>query len=67
MTFKLNYNYYLAIFGTNDLYANLKCWIELLVLKSNTWNHLTMCKQISFRIVTYKQFIYKSYIFDIYV
>ena len=23
------------------------CWIELLVFKSNTWNHLTVCKQIS--------------------
>ena len=23
-----------------------KCWIELFVFDSNTWNHLTVCKQM---------------------
>ena len=26
---------------------NALCWIELLVLESNTWNHLTVRKQMS--------------------
>ena len=36
--------------------------LELLVLDSNTWNYLTVCKQVSsgFKInVTYKLFYYK--------
>ena len=40
--------------------------IELLVLDSSTWNHLTVCKQMSSgsfeNNVTYKLFTYKSYI-----
>ena len=39
--------------------------IELLVLDNNTWNHLTVCKQISSSSfknnVTDKRFVYKSY------
>ena len=41
--------------------------IELLVLDGNTWNNLTVCKQMSsdsFRNnITYKIFIYKLYIY----
>ena len=39
------------------------------MLYNNTWNHLTVCKQISFgsfKNVIYKQF-YESYIFNIYM
>ena len=40
--------------------------IELLVLNNNTWNHLTMCKQMSSGLfknkVSYKLFSYKSYL-----
>ena len=39
--------------------------IELLLLDSNTWNYLTMCKQMIsglFKNVSYKLFIYKLYI-----
>ena len=38
--------------------------IELLVLDRNTWNHLTVCKEMSFDLfknVTSKLFTYKSY------
>ena len=41
--------------------------IELLVLDSNTWNYLTVCKQMTsglFKDVIYKQFVYKSYTFN---
>ena len=41
-----------------DLYL-----IELLVLDSNVWNHLTVCKQMnsgSFKNVTDKLLVYKS-------
>ena len=45
------------------------CCIGLFVLNSNTLNYLTECKQMSSgsfkNIVTYKLFIYKSYIFNI--
>ena len=43
--------------------------VKLLVYYRNTWNHLTVCKQMSsgsFKTVIYKLFFYKSYIFDIY-
>ena len=39
--------------------------VELLVLNSNIWIHLTVCKQMSsglFKNTTYKLFVYKSYI-----
>ena len=40
--------------------------VELLELHNNTWNHLTVCKQMSSgsfkNNATYKLFIYKSYI-----
>ena len=40
--------------------------IKLLVLHSNTWNYLTVCKQMTSGLfknhVTFKVFIYKSYI-----
>ena len=43
--------------------------IELLMLTSNTWNHLTVCKQMSSgsfkNNITSKQFTYKSYIYYI--
>ena len=41
---------------------------ELLILNSNTWNHLTVCKQMStgsFKNVTYKLFVYTSHIWYI--
>ena len=45
--------------------------LQLLVLDSNTGKHLTLCKQMnsySFKNnVTYKLFIYKSYIYIIYI
>ena len=28
--------------------TNNKYWIELLVLGNNTWNHLTVCKQMNY-------------------
>ena len=39
--------------------------VELLVLHSNTWNHLTICRQMSsgsFKNVNYKLCIYKLYV-----
>ena len=42
----------------------LDCW-----LYSNTWNHLAVCKQMSFGLfknVFYKLFVYKSYIWYMY-
>ena len=43
--------------------------IELLLLKSNIWKHLTVSKQINSgslkNNVTYKLFVYKSYIYEI--
>ena len=44
--------------------------MKLLVLDNNTWNHLPVCKQMSsglFKNVTYKLFVDKSYIVDIYM
>ena len=39
--------------------------VELLVLDTNTWNHLTVCKQISSNSfknkITYEVFPFKSY------
>ena len=44
--------------------TNDKCLIELFVLSSSTWNHLTMCIQMSsknsFKIVTNKLFAAQS-------
>ena len=44
---------------------------QLLIFDNNTWNHLTVSKQMSpgsFKNnVTYKLFVYKLYIFDIYM
>ena len=40
--------------------------VELLVLNSNTWKYLTVCKQISyglFKNFTDKLFVYKLYIY----
>ena len=44
--------------------------IKLLLLHYNTWKHFTECKQMSlgsFTNVTYKLFIYESYIFSMFV
>ena len=45
--------------------------IQLLLLLSNTWNHLTVCKkkkraQIHLKMLSTK-YVYESYIFNIYV
>ena len=43
--------------------------MELVVLSSNTWNHWIVGKQMSsgsFKDVTYKLFLYKSYIMHMY-
>ena len=47
-----------------DTILNLQ--IQILMLDSNTWNHLPVCKQMSFGLfknVTYKLVIYKSHIY----
>ena len=45
---------------------NEYCWIELLVVDSNIWDHLTMSKEINFNSLknktTNKLFPYKSYV-----
>ena len=38
--------------------------------RNNTWNHLSVCKQMSFgsfKTVTYTQFVYKPCMFNAYV
>ena len=39
--------------------------IKLLVLDRNTWNHLTVCERMTS--ASFKNVIYKSYIFDMYI
>ena len=43
--------------------------IKLLLLWSNTWSHLTVCKQISLGLCKKlsRKYVYKSFIFNIYV
>ena len=59
------FNYLLDLKLFNGVQTNFLYWIELLVLDKNTWNHLTMCKQMGSDLFknkfTYKQFTYKSY------
>ena len=41
--------------------------LEILVLNSNTWNYLTVCKQMMpdlFKNLNYKLFAYKSYMYE---
>ena len=61
------------VFGHgNSIYSIIRLLkkeiLELLMLDSNTGNHLTVCKQMSpgcVKIISCKLFIYKSYKFDI--
>ena len=45
ITVKLN-GYWISVLGTVSRCGNkwIECWIELLVLDSNNWNHFTNCR-----------------------
>ena len=63
---ELHINYSL----TNDMYIHLNVdkqitHVKLLLLRSDTYNHLTVCKQMSF--CSFKNNIYKMYLLIIYL
>ena len=47
----------------NSVLTNGRCLIELLVIHSNTWNHLTLYKKNEFRFMLSTKCLFKLYIY----